>query len=169
MPILGYLSVKKMGTKKYRVTLTEQEREFLRELIRSGKHKKTKLVRAQILLGADESEGGKKMSDEEIALAYDVNLRTIGRRRKCFVEHGFEICLNGVPRPVNREKILDGRVESHLVALRCSDPPSGYNRWTLRLLANKMVELGHVSSISHESVNTILKKTRSSRGLSNLG
>lgn len=155
--------------KKYIVTLTKEEESELTTLINSGKYKNTKLKRAQILLGANESEGGKKMSDEQINLAYDVSIRTIERTRQRFVEDSYEIALNGKPRPVNREKVLDGRVASKLIALRCSDAPSGYNKWTLRLLAEKMVELEYVEQISHESVRKILKKQSLSLGGSNHG
>jgi transposase len=127
-------------------------------LISSGKYKNTKLKRGQILLGCDESEDGKGMTDEEIKRAYDVSLRTIERTRKRFIEDSYEIALHGKPRPVNREKILDGRVESHLIALRCSEVPAGNNKWTLRLLAEKMVELEYVEHISRQSVHKILKK-----------
>ena len=150
--------------KKYRVTLRLEEREELRELIKSGKYKNTKLKRAQILLGSDESEGGKKMTDEEIKRAYDVGLRTIERTRQRFVEDSYEIALHGKPRPVNREKVLDGRVESHLISLRCSDVPAGHNKWSLRLLADKMVELEYVEEISHQSVSNLLKKIQLNRG-----
>lgn len=150
--------------KSYKVTLTEEERDSLKTLIKSGKYKNTKLRRAQILLGADESEGGKKMKDEEIRKSYDCGLRTVERLRERFVKEGFEVALNGKPRPVNKEKILDGRVESHLIALRCSDVPPGNNSWTLRLLAEKMVELEYVEHISYESVRQILKKHQLSLG-----
>jgi len=144
--------------KYYKVTLTEEERDYLKNLIRQGKYKNTKLRRAQILLGADESEGGKQMKDKEITKSYDCGLRTVERLRERFVKDGFEIALNGKPRPVNKEKVLDGRVESHLLALRCSDVPAGNNSWTLRLLSEKMVELEYVEQISYESVRRILKK-----------
>ncbi|MEN0048697.1 MAG: helix-turn-helix domain-containing protein [Bacteroidota bacterium] len=150
--------------KLYRVTLTELERIELVNLIASGKYKNTKQKRAQILLGSDESEGGKKMKDEELSKAYDVHVKTVGRVRQRFVEEGYEVALHGKPRPVNREKVLDGRVESQLIALRCSEVPSGSSKWTLRLLAEKMVELEYVESISHESVRQILKKVQSKRG-----
>lgn len=144
--------------KSYKVTLKKEEQEYLKTLIRSGKYKNTKLRRAQILLGADESEGGKQMKDSEIRKSYDCGLRTVERLRERFVKDGFEVALNGKPRPVNREKIFDGRVESHLLALRCSDVPLGSNSWTLRLLSEKMVELKYVEQISYESVRQILKK-----------
>lgn len=144
--------------KKYRVTLTNKEREELRSLISSGKYKNTKRKRAQILLACDESEGGKSMKDKEIQKAYDVGISTIERLRQRFVEDSYEIALNGKPRPINREKVLDGRVQSNLISLRCSDVPEGSNSWTLRLLADKMIELEFVENISHESVRQILKK-----------
>lgn len=150
--------------KIYRVSLTEKEKQELKSLISSGKYKNTKLKRAQILLGCDESEGGKKMTDEQIAKAYDVGLRTVARVRQRFVEDSYEISLHGKPRPINREKVLDGRVESKLISLRCSDVPPGANSWTLRLLADKMVELEYVESISYESVRQILKKHQLSLG-----
>lgn len=152
-----YISVQKK-MKLYRVNLKENEQLELVHLIASGKYKNTKLKRAQILLASDESEGGKRMKDEEISKAYDVGLRTVSRVRQRFVEDGYQIALDGKPRPINREKVLDGRVESKLISLRCSDLPSGSNSWTLRLLADKMVELEYVESISYESVRQILKK-----------
>jgi len=96
--------------KKYRVHLADEEVLELQNLISSGKYRNTKLKRGQILLGANESEGGKKMTDEEIKRAYDVSLRTIERTRQRFVEDSYELALHGKPRPVNREKVLDGRV-----------------------------------------------------------
>lgn len=150
--------------KKYRVILTSKERDELKALIASGKYKKTKRRRAQILLAADESEGGKKMKDTLIAKAYDVRVRTVERIRKRFVEDSFEVALHGKPRLVTKEKVFDSRVESRLIALRCSDVPSGYNKWTLRLLADKMVELEYVEGISYESVRQILKNSRLNHG-----
>ena len=150
--------------KIYRVTLIEKEQLELVNLIASGKYKNTKLKRAQILLASDESEGGKRMKDKEIQKAYDVGISTIERTRQRFVEDSYEIALNGNPRPVNREKVLDGRVESKLISLRCSDVPAGANSWTLRLLADKMVELEYIETISYESVRQILKKHQLNHG-----
>lgn len=144
--------------KKYRVTLSQEERSELNLLIISGKYKHTRQKRAQILLAADESEGGKKMKDKDIAQAYDVRVQTVERLRQRFVEEGYEIALQGKKRQVEREKVLDSRVETRLIALRCSKVPAGSNKWSLRLLADKMVELEYVESISHESVRQILKK-----------
>ena len=163
----AYLRTKKM--KIYRVTLTDKERTELKSLIASGKYKNTRQKRAQILLGTDEGEGGKKMQDEEIAKAYDVKVKTVERLRKRFVEEGYEIALHGKKREVTREKIFDSRVETKLLALRCSDVPSGYNKWTLRLLAEKLVELEYVETISHESVRQLLKKHPLNPGGSNHG
>ena len=144
--------------KKYRVTLTENERQELKNLIASGVYKNTRQKRAYILLGTDEGEGGKKMKDEEIAKAYDVRVKTVERLRKRFVEDGYESALQGKKREISREKIFDSRVETKLIALRCSEVPTGYNSWTLRLLADKMVELEYVETISYESVRQLLKK-----------
>ena len=144
--------------KIYRVTLTDKERLELIRLIASGKYKNTKQKRAQALLACDEGDGGKKMKDEEISKAYDLRVKTVERLRKRFVEQGYEIALHGKKREVTKEKIFDSRVETKLIALRCSDVPSGHNKWTLRLLGEKMVELEYVESISHESVRQLLKK-----------
>lgn len=155
--------------KKYRVKLTVQENLILEKNIQSGVYKNTRLKRAQILLGANESEGGKRMDDAEIVRAYSTSLRTVERTRERFVEEGFESALNGKPRPINKKRLFGGREISHLIALRCSEVPSGHNGWTLNLLADKMVELGYVESISYESVRQILKKHQLNRGGSNLG
>jgi transposase len=144
--------------KIYRITLSEKEKKELKSLIDSGKYKNTKQRRAQILLAADESEGGKRMKDTEIAKAYDVHVGTVERIRQRFVEDGYELALHGKPREITKEKVFDGQVESKLLALRCSNVPDGSNQWTLRLLADKMVELQYVESISHETVRQILKK-----------
>lgn len=99
------------------------------------------------------------MPDEDIRTRYKVSQRTIERTRQRFVEDGFEIALNGKQRTVFKEKLFDGRVEAHLIALRCSDPPAGHQQWTLRLLAEQMVVLAHTGQMSHESVRQLLKKT----------
>lgn len=151
--------------KKYRVTLIEQERQELKRLIASGIYKNTKQKRAQILLAADETKGGKKMKDEDISKAYDIRVKTVERLRKRFVEEGYGIALHGKKREVTKEKVFDSRVETKLIALRCSDTPAGYNSWTLRLLADKMVELEYVETISHESVRQILKKHQLNPGV----
>lgn len=149
--------------KKYRVHLTKAERLILEEIIARRSSKSVQVKRAYILLAADEN-GEKCWLDKQIKDVYGVSISTIERLRKRFIEDGFEIALNGKPRPINLEKVLDGQVEANLVALRCSETPEGSNKWTLRLLADKMVELEYVETISHESVRQILKKTKLSLG-----
>jgi transposase len=148
-----------MSTKKYHVTLTPAEREQLKEMIRKGKQAAAKIRRAHLLLAADEAEGGLKMRDEQIKRAYHVSLRTVERLRQRFVEEGFEVALaaksTGGPQVIK----IDGEVEAHVIALRLGPVPEGRNRWTMRLLAEKMVELEYVDSISYESVRQVLKKT----------
>ena len=150
--------------KKYRVTLTKVEQEELSEFIKSGKYKNTKQKRAQILLGADESEGGKKMKDEQIKQAYDVSIRTIERTRQRFVEDGLDIALNGKPRPINVPIKMDGDLESRLVLAACSKPPEGYAKWTVKLLTQELIAKGHVVEISEETVRLTLKKMKRSLG-----
>ena len=153
--------------KKYKVTLTSQEQSDLSQMISSGKYKNTKLKRAQILLGADESERGKKMKDEEISLAYDVSIRTIERTRQRFIEDGIQIALNGKPRPINVPIKMDGDLESHLILAACSEPPQGYEKWTIKLLTEELVKKGYVVEISEETVRLTLKKTKLSLGARN--
>jgi len=151
--------------KQYHVTLTSEERVELEQMIRSGKAAARKLSRARILLKADEAEGGPGWSDPEIAEALDVGLSTVWRVRQQFVEEGTAAAL--MPRPSRRvyERKLDGAGEAHLIAVACSRPPKGHKRWTLRLLADRMVVLGHAEDgLSYETVRRVLKKTRSNPG-----
>lgn len=115
--------------------------------------------RAFMLLKADEAESRPAWPDRKIAESYEVSIRTVQRLRGRFVEESLEIALNGKKRKPKREKIFDGEVEAHLLALRCSEPPAGQARWSLRLLRDKMIELDNVEAISHESVRQLLKKT----------
>jgi len=154
--------------KKYKVTLTVQEQADLAKQVSSGKYKNTKLKRAQILLGADESDGGKKMKDEEISHAYGVSIRTIERTRQRFIEDGIQITLNGKPRPVNVPIKMDGDLESHLVVAACSEPPQGYEKWTVKLLTQELIKKGHVVEISEETVRLTLKKTKLNLGARNI-
>ena len=149
--------------KKYRVTLAPDERAELGAMISEGEADARKLAHARILLQADEAPGGPGRTDAGIAAALDTSTRTIERVRRRFVEQGLESALP--PRPTGRAyaRALEGRQEAHLIALACSEPPRGKKRWTLRLLAGRMVELDHVESLSHEAVRQALKKTRSSR------
>jgi len=144
--------------KKYRVTLTTDERVGLNGLISKGKADARKLTHARVLLQADEADGRLVQTDEEIAAALDISTRTIERVRQRFVEEGLSTAL--LPKPSKRiyARALDGRQEAYLIALACSPPPTGKRRWTLRLLAERVVELGYTDTVSHETVRQVLKK-----------
>lgn len=150
--------------KRYRVTLTEQEREGLRKLVSTGKAAAKKLVRARIVLLADQAAGGPAKSDPQIVDALECGRVTVERVRKRFVEDGLEAALQPPPRKRVYQRRLDGKAEAHLVALACGSPPEGRSRWTLRLLADRMVALDYVEDVSYETVRRTLKKTNSSRG-----
>jgi transposase len=141
--------------KKYVVTLRDDERQHLEQLLAKGKAAARTLRHAQALLKADQPVGWK---DADIADAFGLSVRTVERLRQRFVEEGLETALKPKPAPRLPRKV-DGEVEAHLVALACSDPPGGRRRWTLRLLAGKLVELNLVASISHEGMRQALKKT----------
>jgi transposase len=151
--------------KKYKVTLTAEERQELQELIAVGKGAAKKLIHARILLKADAADGGPGWPDAKIAEAVEVSIPTIERVRRRFVEEGFEAALKRKPqaRP-SRVPKLDGRAEARLIAVACSTPPEGRADWTIQLLADRLVELKIVDSISDETVRRALKKTSSSRG-----
>jgi transposase len=151
--------------KKYKVTLTAEEREQLQGLITTGKAAAKKLTHARILLKADAAEGGPAWDDQRIADATEVSTDTVARVRQRFVEHGLEAALTRKKqdRP-SRERKLDGRAEARLIALACSAPPDGRQEWTMKLLAGRLVELEVVDTVSDETVRRLLKKTNSSRG-----
>jgi transposase len=146
--------------KKYIVTLTAEERLSLSNLVSSGKAAAKKLTHARILLKADAADGGPNWQDHSISEALDVSIPTIERVRRRFVEEGLEAALVRKPqvRP-SRMPLLDGEAEARLIALACSKPPEGRVCWTLVMLANKLVELQVVDSISYETVRRTLKKT----------
>ncbi len=150
--------------KKYVVTLTDEELRSLRALVSSGKGAARKLTHARILLQADRAEGGVGWTDERIGEGLGVGFSTVERTRKRFVEEGFEAAT--VPRQSCRayRRKLDGDDEAHLIALVCGAPPTGRRRWTLRLLADEMVALEYMDSLSYETVRGVLKKTNSSLG-----
>ena len=150
--------------KKYKVTLTAEERQALQALVSKGKAPAKKLMHARILLKADAAAEGPAWTDDRIAEAVAVHRRTVEHVRQRFVEQGLEAALvrKQQDRP-SRERKLDGVGEARLIALACSQPPRGRAAWTLRLLADQLVELEIVDTISTETVRQVLKKTSSSR------
>ena len=151
--------------KKFIVTLSKKEHEELKQITFKGKHKSQKVINALILLGCDEGEHQDKPSThEEISRVLKISTKKIERVKKRFVVDGIDVALNGQKGSRIYTKKVDGDFEAHLVALSCSDPPEGFSRWSLRLLADKVVELDYIENISHESIRRILKKTNSSPG-----
>jgi transposase len=148
----------------YTIKLTKGEVEELMEIINKGLHTSHTFRVAYILLNCDEGKYSDKVTNEQISKVLKVGMRTIDRVKKRFIEDGFEAVLERRPTSRIYEKKSDGDVEAKLVTLCCSDPPKGYSKWSLRLLADKMVELDYVESISHVTVRSILKKTSLSLG-----
>jgi transposase len=150
--------------KKYIVTLTKEERQMLQVMLSRGKAAARKLMRARILLKADERPGGPEWSDDQIAEGLEVGRATVERVRKAFVEEGLEAALER--RKPRRQYLhaLDGDGEAHLIALACGQAPEGRSRWTLRLLADRMVALEYVEEVSKDTVRRVLKKTNLSLG-----
>jgi hypothetical protein len=150
--------------KKYRVTLTEEEREQLTALVTKGKAAARALTHARILLKTNAAEGGPAWTDAAVCAALDVGRCTVMRVRERFVEEGLEAALRPRPSTYVQPRKLDGHLEAELITLACSKAPEGQARWTLRLLADRFVQLGHVAELSHETVRQTLKKTSSNRG-----
>ncbi len=150
----------------FKVSLSQAERDHLRNLISVGEEKARKLTRARILLKADEG-----WTDDHIAEALDVGRATVGRVRTAYAKDGFDAALNRKSPDREYERKIDGKIEAHLVALSCGEPPAGRVRWTLRLLAERLVLLEQVEieSVSHETVRQTLKKTFSSHGKASNG
>ena len=156
--------------KKYTVTLTKEEREELKKLVSKGTHKSQKYRNALILLGCDKGEFQEERStNETISRVLNISMRKIDRAKKRFIEEGLEITLNGKKGDRVYKKIVDGDAEAHIVALSCTNPPEGYCRWTLRLLADKAVELEYVDNISHETIRQILKKRNQTMAKERMG
>jgi transposase len=149
--------------KKYPVILSETAREELKRLIAAGTAPARKLTHARILLKADQSPEGPGWVDEQVAEAVEVSQPTVSRVRKQYFEEGLEAALNRRPPKREYQRKLDGEQEARLVALACSEPPEGQARWSLRLLADRLVELEVVEEVSYQTVRRILKKTPSSR------
>ena len=153
-----------MPAKKYRVKLTSDEHDYLKQLLSKGKVPARKITHAQILLHADESVLGGSLKDDDIAKAIHISRLTVERVRKRFVEESLESALNPKVQTRRRPHKLDGGAEAFLVATACSSSPEGYSDWTLQLLADKLVECEIVDSISGETVRKTLKKTNLSLG-----
>src|SRR5918911_474040 len=150
--------------KRYVVRLTDSEREYLKEFIGAGTAPARKLLHARVLLKADEGPGGPRLVDEVIAEAVEVSQPTVFRIRRQYVDHGLEAALNRPPPTREYQRKLDGTQEAHLVALACGAPPEGQARWSLRLLADKLIELEIIDDVSYQTVRRVLKKTNSSPG-----
>ena len=144
---------------KYKVVLTKQEHQELLAMTRGGKHSSKKVMHALILLNCDEGKYSDKVKNEDITRVLKIGARTIDRVKKKFVEQGYEAALENSPTTRVYETKTDGDAEAHLIALSCSKPPKGFSRWSLRLLADKMVEMKYVEDISYETVRRVLKKT----------
>jgi len=144
---------------KYKVTLTKEESEHLKTLTSKGSHKSQKLLNALILLNCDVGEHqGNKFRNEDISKVLQVSMKKIDRVKKRFVEEGIDIALEGHKGSRIYKKKADGDFEAHVIALSCSKPPEGFSRWSLRMLADKVVELEYIDGISHETVRRLLKK-----------
>jgi len=143
-----------VSNKKYIVKLSQEERRTLQEMISSGKHSAKKILRARVLLKTDDG-----WSDQKTAEALEVHVITIERMRQQFVEEGFESFMTRRKSKRQYLRKLDGKQEAQLTTIACSQPPEGRVRWTLRLLADRMVQLDYVDTVSHETVRQVLKKT----------
>ncbi len=151
--------------KKYIVTLMKDERELLNTFISKGRYRSQKVINSLILLACDEGKFQTQRSiNEEIARVLNISMRKIDRVKKRFVEDGLDVALTGRKGSRVYARKADGDFEAHLVALSCSAPPEGFARWSLRLLADKVVELDYIDNISHETIRRVLKKTNLSLG-----
>jgi len=149
----------------YKVTLTQEERDQLTEMTRTGTHAARKIIHALILLNVDRGNyNTERQINEDICKVLKIGMRTIDRVKKRFVEEGFDAALKMAPTSRVYDKLVDGDMEAHLIALACGEPPKGHARWSLRLLADKLVELRYAGDISYETVRRTLKKTNLSLG-----
>jgi transposase len=153
---------------RYKVTLTQEEQAHLKMIVGKGSHKSQKVLNALILLNCDTSEG-KKHTNEQISGILNISMRKIDRVKERFVEEGLKIALEGHPKEREYKRKADGDLEAHLIALSCSQAPEGFSRWSLRMLADKAVELQYVESVSHETVRRVLKKTNLNPGKPKVG
>jgi transposase len=149
----------------YKVTLNQEERSQLIEMTRTGTHTAKKIIHALILLNVDRGpHNTEKQINEDVCKVLKIGMRTIDRVKKRFVEEGLDAALKMATTSRVYDKLVDGDMEAHLIALACGEPPKGYARWSLRLLADKLVELRYVEDISYETVRRTLKKTNLSLG-----
>lgn len=149
---------------RYVIKLTKAEVEELRAIINKGSHTAQTYRVAYILLNCDEGKFSDKVTNEQISHVLKIGMRTIDRVKKRFIEDGLEAVLERRPTQRLYEKKADGDIEAKLITLCCSEPPKGFARWSFRLLADKMVELKYIESISHVTVRSVLKKTNLSLG-----
>ena len=153
-----------MPAKIYKVTLTDEERATLTALVSKGKGNARRMRRAQMLLLADENQPDGAWKDADIAKALNAHVRTVERAREKCVQEGVEVALNHTRPQKKRSRVLDGAAEARLVQLACSDTPDGLDEWTLQMLADKLIELEVVETVSRETVRTTLKKMNLSLG-----
>jgi transposase len=149
---------------RYTIKLTKNEVEELMSIINKGSHTSQTFRTAYILLNCDDGKYSQKVTNEQMSKVLKVGMRTIDRVKKKFIDDGMEACLERRPTTRVYERKTDGDIEAKLITLCCSEPPKGFARWSLRLLADKMVELKYVESISHVTVRKVLKKTNLSLG-----
>lgn len=151
--------------KLYKVTLTQEERESLEAITRKGKHKSQRVLNALILLNCDEgAPGAPRTRGEDVANVLRVSMRKLDRVKRRFVEDGLEAALGERQGQRAHQRKADGDFEARLVATSCTKAPEGFAGWSLRLLADRVVELGYIESVSHETVRKVLKKTKQSHG-----
>ena len=149
---------------RYTIKLTKSEVEELMRIINKGSHTSQTFRVAYILLNCDEGKYSEKVTNDQISKVLKVGMRTIDRVKKKFIEEGFEVVLERRPTQRIYERKMDGDTEAKLITLCCSEPPKGFAKWSFRLLADKMVALKYVESISHVTVRSVLKKTNLSLG-----
>jgi transposase len=156
--------------KRYKVTLAKEERENLETITRKGSHPSQRVLNALVLLNCDEGEcTAQRARGEDVARILRISMRKIDRVKRRFVEDGLEAALGSRQGQRVHERKADGDFEAHLVALSCSKAPPGFARWSLRLLADRVVELGYIDSVSYETVRRVLKKTKPNRGRRSAG
>jgi hypothetical protein len=156
--------------KKYRITLTKEERNALEAMVQKGSHKSQKVLNALVLLNCDEGRfQDHRVKNEEVSSVLRISMRKIDRVKKRFIEEGFDTALTGRKQERTYEKKADGDFEAHLIALSCNAPPEGFARWSLRLLADRAVELKYVDSISYETIRRVLKKRNKTLEAAGLG